>query len=140
MPIDLRAARLQQDAFVLLRRGDKAGALEALAQADRLEPDTHAYVFRADQAGLRAITLLLEGREREALLEARRGAALDHTNRNARQVLAATALNAGQVDEADVQVDSLLLFDPGNAAGLRLRQAIAAARGGALMPQPQTAR
>jgi hypothetical protein len=138
--IDPRAGRLQQDAFVLLTRGDNAGVLEALAQADRLEPDAQAYVFHADQAGLRAFTLFLEGRVGEAVPEAHRSVALDRTNANARRVLAAAALQAGQVDEAEVQVDTLLRFTPGDAAGLRLRQAIAAARAGVPMPRPPTTR
>lgn len=89
---------------------------------------------------MRAFVLFLEGREREAVPAARRSAALDPTNANARRVLAATALKAGQLDDAEVQVDSLLRFNPGDAAGLRLHQAIAAARAGVLMPPPATGR
>jgi Tfp pilus assembly protein PilF len=122
------ASRMQEVGYALLQQEQFDRALATLARADSLEPDPRAVVFHANSAGLRAFAFETSMRFDEAKREARRAIAIDGHNRNARLVLAAEAIRAGELDEADGQLDSLLADDPRDAKGLQLREAVAAAR------------
>jgi tetratricopeptide (TPR) repeat protein len=109
---------------------DWQGALADLTLADSAQADTTARVFRAQVAGKRALILLQLGSEAEAERNARHAQALWRDGIDARLVEAVLEARRGRYDEADAELDTLLLYYPGDTNGLALRDQIRAARRG----------
>ena len=134
--IPAEALRVQEEAYAQLGAQHFAVALAALARADSLARDPRAVVFHAHNISMRAFALEITGNGDEAEREALHALAVYPHDYNARLVLAAEGLQHGHLDAADRQIDTLLADNPGQPAGLKLRDAIAAARAAGFTRRP----
>jgi hypothetical protein len=111
------AMRAQENAYQRLLAGDCPAVFAACDLADSLEPDPRAVVFHGDNLGLRAAALETSMQGAAAVREARRALVLNPHNCNTRIVLASEALEHGELDGANLQIDSLLSEDPVSQRG-----------------------
>lgn len=124
------------DGIALLRGGEYESALQALSRADSLQRDRRAGVFLGSVMGGQGRALLGQGRLDEAERAARVGAALWSQNVFTHYVLGVVRYLRGDVDQAEIHIDSMLGFRPQDAEALRLKEAIRKlrARGGLQSP------
>ena len=99
-------------------------ALEALARAESLQRDTSARVFRAEIWGERATCLMFMHKPRDADYWARRGLTLWHENLYSHFALGALAYEAGDFDEAAVELDSAISLNTSFNAARNLRDLV----------------
>jgi tetratricopeptide (TPR) repeat protein len=101
-------------------------ALGGLAQAESLQRDTSARVFRGEIWGERATCLMFMHNPRESEYWARRGLTLWHENLYAHFALGALAYEDGNFDEAAVELDSALSLNVAFNAAKELRRLVRA--------------
>jgi hypothetical protein len=101
-------------------------ALGALAQAESLQHDTSARVFRGEIWGERATCLMFMHNVKDADYWARRGLTMWHENLYAHFALGALAYEAGNFDEAAIRLDSALSLNASFGAAKNLRDMVRA--------------
>lgn len=90
-------------------------ALDHLARAERLQPDTSAAVFRASVLSKRAAAEAGLGRDLDAERSASRAIGLWPDDTDARWVLATRLARRGRLREASAQLETLLTANPRDA-------------------------
>jgi tetratricopeptide (TPR) repeat protein len=133
--LDPAAARIQEQAYGLMKSQRIAEALAGFDRADSLEPDPAARVFHANNAGLRANLLVALGHFDAAEREGRRGLALFPRDENSRFVIARELVRRNQLEEAKRQLDSLLHYNPALVEARMLLDRITGSGGTA--PEPR---
>jgi len=123
--VEPRALQAALRAEALLADSAWSEALPVLADAESLQKDATARVFRSEVAAKRARCLMGLARPAEGVAEARRALRLSAENPSARYLLAADALGRDDVDETRRQLDTLIAFFPGDTVARRARDAIA---------------
>jgi tetratricopeptide (TPR) repeat protein len=134
--LEVEAVRRLVRADELYKAGRHREALVELGEAERLEPDLGAWLFRSMVAGRRALCLAALGVHDQSESEAQRCLGLHRDNADGHLVLALLWGDLGRFAEAEAQVDTVLRIEPTNLGAARLREVLRAGRAGLLPELP----